>query len=54
MNILFNIIVESDFIKIRINKVIPLGFATMKRDPGLSVRGGSRYFYLPKMVFGTS
>jgi hypothetical protein len=22
--------------------------------PGLSVRGGTRYFYLPKMVFGTS
>jgi len=21
---------------------------------GLSVRGGTRYFYLPKMVFGTS
>jgi hypothetical protein len=23
-------------------------------DPGLSIRGGTRYFYLPKMVFGTS
>jgi hypothetical protein len=21
---------------------------------GLSIRGGTRYFYLPKMVFGTS
>jgi hypothetical protein len=23
-------------------------------NPGLSIRGGTRYFYPPKMVFGTS
>jgi hypothetical protein len=34
----------------------------LKMDPvkyklyisGLSIRGGNKYFYLPKMVFGTS